>query len=158
MLTYLPITLILAGLYFTGVKEGWRERSRQLSSTVDAAEYKTAQEKWHTAGFWQHIVLGLALIIPIIPNWYELAFWSFITIWFTWVGYDGWTNLPKDLTPFIKQDRFKWFRRFLYSGTKKTGTYSKIDLAFGEYLPTIKLWYTVLTIVTTIIYLLVWGF
>lgn len=155
MLLYLSIALILAGLYFTGSKEGWW--LRQLSVT-DPAEYKVCQEKWHTLGFWQHITLGLALVVQVMPNWYEFIFWSFITLWFAWVGYDGWANMPRNLNPYIKQDRYKWFRKFFYSGTKKTGTYSKIDLALGEYLPTIKFIYTIVTIATTIIYLLVWGF
>jgi hypothetical protein len=155
MLLYLSIALILAGFYFTGKKEGWW--LRQLSTT-DTEDYKICQEKWHTFGFWQRIALGLALVVLVIPNWYEFVFWSFIMLWFAWVGYDGWSNLTRNLNPYIKQDRFKWFRNFFYSGSQKTGTYSKIDLAIGKYLPTIKFIYTIVTIATTIIYLLVWGF
>jgi len=157
MITYLSIALILSGLYFTGRKEGWRERSRQISF-IDADEYKLSQEKWHTAGFWQRLFLGFALVVQVVPNWQAIILWSAITLWFSWVGYDGWTNLPRNLAPFIKQDRFKWFRRFFYSGTVKTGTYSKIDLALGEYLPTIKIIYTSATMLLMLIYLLVWIF
>jgi hypothetical protein len=152
--TYGSILFLLIAFYFTARKEGWRERERQVFQSGDWWSYKRCQAKWHTAGFWQRLFMGLALIIQTLPDYRQMIMWGLVVLWFAWVGYDGWTNMPKDLSsvPGIK----RWYQRFFYSGSTQTG--SKIDRALGEYLPFIKLFYTILLPVFITIYLTVRGF
>jgi len=152
---YGSVLFLLLAFYFTGRKEGWRERERQvLQESGSNDEYRKCQRKWHTAGFWQRLFIALAVVVQFLPDWISCLFWLSVALWFGWVGYDGWSNMYKKLTGIIVPGEPTFFQRFFYSGTTGTGTGSVIDQKFGTWLPTIKIIYTVLVIVFIALYLI----
>jgi hypothetical protein len=143
---YAAVLCLLISRIFDGRKEGWRERERQIFQIVGInAEYWKCQKKWHTAGFWERLFVTLSITVLALPNWYLMAIFFAVALWFVWVLYDGLTNMPKEL-PYKR-----WYQKFFYSGTTQTG--SKIDRLLGEYLPFIKLGYTLILPILITMYL-----
>ena len=101
---------------------------------------------WHGISF---IIRGsiLVLWLPLIGvlSWQLFTIFGIGYLWFSWVFYDAMCNLLRPLPG-------NFFQRFFYSGTKQSGTGSWIDRLAGEYLPFIKLAFTIITIIG-IIYL-----
>jgi hypothetical protein len=102
---------------------------------------------WHGFGFLIRVAL-LALLIPYIWQWQMADYVLYLSLWLwmAWVGYDATINL-------LRRVPGNLFQRFFYSGSKQSGTTSVIDKMIGDYLPMIKLTYTVLTIIYAVFYL-----
>jgi len=90
-------------------------------------------------------VLWLPTYFALDLNTWLLVGISFI--WFNWVGWDGILNMCR-----LTLDG-NWLQRFFYSGSKSTGTTSIIEIKLGEYLPFIKMSYTVAAIIGIIMLL-----
>ena len=102
---------------------------------------------WH--GIAALIRLGIpVLFIPVyfVVDWHIMTAFLIAFVWMNWVGWDAMCNLLRPLEG-------SFFQRFFYSGTVKSGTTSLIDRLFGEYLPFIKMSYTVVAIIGIIMLL-----
>ena len=136
---------VLLAFVFTGLKEGAREKERQLRNSdvqmkvSDAIkEFNKWQSRWHSYGFVERFFIGLTPMIFFWPDVHGLIAVGLFNLWMAWVLYDGLTNTWKDL-PYKKTNCLK---RFFYSGSKATGTGSKLNQWIGENMDFVKFAYS----------------
>jgi len=109
-------------------------------------------QKTKVGKLWHGWALLVKVGIPVLwlPTYFVLPVttWAIVGIaflWFSWVGWDAILNLLR----LSLEGNF--LQRFFYSGNKKTGTTSVIELLVGEYLPFIKMAFTIVVLIVVII-------
>lgn len=150
IMTFFIFFTLLIALGFTGSKEGWRERERQVMN--HERERKWASIRWHCDGWAQRAFIVLASVAPFYIHWQIGLLALGISLWFAWVFYDALTNLPKDLSS-VFPTKPTFYQRFFYSGSTKTGTGSWWDIHTKGRMPLFKKIYTLITIPIVVLFI-----
>jgi len=113
----------------------------------DPVKKQRAGYLWH--GIAALIRIGVPILfIPVyfVVDWHILTAFLLGFVWLNWVWWDAICNLSRPLEG-------NFFQRFFYSGTVSSGTTSIIDRLLGQYLPFIKMAFTIITIIGIIMLL-----
>lgn len=125
----------------------WMGLILRWNDVQNYAKKNRAGRQWHAVGFVTRIA-AMLVMFPFILTCpiHEIILYLSIYLWLSWVLYDALCNL---LRPYYSVPG-NLLQRFFYSGSKKSGTTSFIDRTFSDYLPFMKMGYTLLVICYTL--------